>query len=388
MKIASLQLYPVRVAYRIAERSAVVDTGGVSNVLVRLTTDDGLDGWGEACAASSTATVLAALQSMTPYVLGRSPWEGQVIARDVMVAGRWRYQAMTAAFAFAAIDMALWDLCGQASGQPLYRLLGGALRDTVDYFYYLQWQDDEGLAAQCRAGRAAGYEVFYLKVGEDARRDEQRLEVVRGSIGPTARLRIDANQAWTPVLARRLIERWHRRFDLDMVEGPIAHHPPQLMAELKRTVPVALCADEGLRGEDLAFHTVSAACADVLCLSPYDVGSLRAVQSLAWYAHRLGQSVCKHTWGELGIYAAAMQHLLLSLPNTAEGNQQTAMMMADDVLGEALPIASGPRWGLIEAPGLGVQVDTDKVAAFHEDYQRLGEYPRRRHAEPPRPVAH
>jgi glucarate dehydratase len=61
----------------------------------------------------------------------------EAILRDVFVAGGWQFQAMTGNFAFAGIDMALWDLCGKACGQPLYRLFGGAVRDTVDYFYYL-----------------------------------------------------------------------------------------------------------------------------------------------------------------------------------------------------------------------------------------------------------
>ena len=123
---------------------------------------------------------------------------------------------------------------------------------------------------------------------------------------------------------------------------------------------------------------MSARCADVLCLSPYDVGSLRRVQALAWYAERLGQRICKHTWGELGIYAAAMQHLLLVLPNTTDGHQQTAQLMADDVITDALPIASGPAWGVIDGPGLGVQVDEDKVSTFHASYLEHGEFTRTR----------
>ncbi len=378
MNITSLEVIPVRVPYRVRERSAVVDTGGVSNVLVRVATDDGLVGWGEAAVAASTESVVAALRAMVPFVVGRSPWDSDAIARSILVAGRWRYQAMTAAFALAGIDMALWDLCGRACGQPLHRLLGGASRARVDYFYYLQWDTDEGLAEQCSEGVAAGYTVFYLKVGEDEALDEQRLGLVRETVGTHGRIRIDANQSWAPATARRLIERWHGRFGLDFVEGPVVHHPPAVMRELKRAVPVALCADEGLRGEDQAFAIVSARCADVLCLSPYDVGSLRRVQALAWYAERLGQQVCKHTWGELGVCAAAMQHLLLVLPNATDGHQQTAQLLADDVLHERLPIASGPTWGAIDGPGLGVQVDEDKVAAFHAAYREHGEYPRTR----------
>ena len=156
MKIISVDAIPVRVPYRIRERSAVVDTAGVSNVLVKIVTDDGLTGWGEAAVAASTESIVAAVGAMAPFVVGRSPWDGEIIAQSVLVAGRWRYQAMTAAFALAGIDMALWDLCGRSSGQPLHRLLGGALREQVNYFYYLQWDSDEALASQCRDAVFAG----------------------------------------------------------------------------------------------------------------------------------------------------------------------------------------------------------------------------------------
>ncbi|MEM7295573.1 MAG: enolase C-terminal domain-like protein, partial [Pseudomonadota bacterium] len=234
------------------------------------------------------------------------------------------------------------------------------------------------IEAQCRDGIARGYQVFYLKVGIDAELDEQRLAAVRGIIGPTRKLRIDANQSWSPAQAARLLTRWHAAFDLDFAEGPIPHHPVSMMRDLRARVPVPLCADEGLRGEDRALDVILARCADVLCLSPYDVGTLRRFQTLALLADALGQQICKHTWGELGIYAAAAHHLLLTLPNACEGHQQTAQIMAADVVTSDLPIAAEPNWGLIEGPGLGVEVDEEKVSVFYDAYQRDGEYRRTR----------
>lgn len=69
----------------------------------------------------------------------------------MFVAGAWQFQAMTGDFAFAGIDMALWDLCGKACRQPLYRLFGGAVRDVVDYFHYLSWGSPGEVAEQCRS---------------------------------------------------------------------------------------------------------------------------------------------------------------------------------------------------------------------------------------------
>ena len=95
---------------------------------------------------------------------------------------------------------------------------------------------------------------------------------------------------------------------------------------------------------------------------------------MAQIAHLDGIAVCKHTNGELGITAAAYHHVMMALPNSTLGNQQTATLIADDIIKESLPIATGPRWNAIEAPGLGITVDEDKVARFHEAYLSEGAY--------------
>jgi glucarate dehydratase len=84
--------------------------------------------------------------------------------------------------------------------------------------------------------------------------------------------------------------------------------------------------------------------------------------------------VCKHAHGELGIAAAAAHHVLLTLPRIVEGHQQTATMMADDILAEPIPIALQPRWGIPAGPGLGVEVDEEKLARYHDNYRRIGQY--------------
>jgi glucarate dehydratase len=84
--------------------------------------------------------------------------------------------------------------------------------------------------------------------------------------------------------------------------------------------------------------------------------------------------VCKHTHGELGLAAAAGQHVVLTLPNGVEGHQQTAYLMEHDILAEPIPIASSPRWGTIEGPGLGVDVDDEAVGEAAARYRIEGQY--------------
>jgi L-alanine-DL-glutamate epimerase-like enolase superfamily enzyme len=374
MKIVKLETFPVSIGYSHAELSARVRRGGVSDVIVKLTTDNGLVGWGESCSGADTRSIDAAIQAMAPFVLGRDPWNTEAIAHAVFRTGLWEYRAMTGNFAFAGIDMALWDLCGQDCGKPLYQLFGGAMRESVEYFYYLAQGSAEDLAGQCRRGVAQGYRCFYLKVGVDSAAEEGMLAAIRDTIGAAGRIRIDANEAWSMPAAVKLLNRWDRLFDIEYAEAPVPAAPLTLMQELRQRVSVGICANEGLERQGDVMRMIAGGGADMLCFSSYWVGSLRRFQTLSQTAHLAGIKVCKHTHGEFGLAAAAAQHLLLTLPNVDAGNQQTAAMMTDDILSEKLPIAGGPSWGPIERPGLGVTVDEDKVARYHEAFRREGQF--------------
>lgn len=374
MKIVSLESYPVSIPYSHAERSARVQRGGVSNVVVKLTTDTGLTGWGESCSGADTASIQAAVQAMAPFVVGRNPWDSEAIARDVYRTGLWDYRVQTGNFAYAGIDIALWDLCGKSCGEPIYRLFGGALRQSVDYFYYLATGTPENLTAQCRLGVERGYKCFYLKVGVDERAEEAMLLAIREAIGPDRKIRIDANEAWSLPEATRLIERWHEMVQLDFAEAPVRASPLNLMQALHERTPVALCANEGLGSEGDALRMIEGGGADILCFSSYWVGTLRRFHTLSHLAHLRGLRVCKHTHGEFGIAAAAAHHLLLAIPNLIDGAQQTASVMKDDLLTTALPIAQGPAWGLIQAPGLGIEVDEEKLRHYRRLHEHGGQF--------------
>lgn len=374
MKIERLDCWPVRVAYRHDERSALVSRGGVSDVIVKLTTDDGLVGWGECTRAADVPGIEAAVRAMAPLVVGRDPWRREAIHADIRIGGGWQFQAMTANFAYAGIDMALWDLCGRSIARPLVDLLGGRVRDSVDYFYYLHWDTPEKVAAQGSAGRAAGYRVFYLKVGVDEAAEEAMLIALRAAVGPEGLIRIDANQAWSVADAVRILRRWHELVGIDFAEAPVPIHPESLMLEVKARQPVALCVNEGLWTVQDAVRVIESRCGDYLCFSPYWVGSITEFMWLCRLAAHHGWLICKHTHGELGLAAAAGQHLMLAVPNATIGHQQTAQVMAEDILSTPLPIADSPGWGPIDGPGLGVAIDEHKVASLHADYRAHGEH--------------
>jgi L-alanine-DL-glutamate epimerase-like enolase superfamily enzyme len=373
MKVAHLDFIPVSIPYTHREVSSQVHRDGVTDVIVRVVTDDGLVGWGESCSGANTESILETLKGMAPFVTGRNPWESEAIRAELWHRGIWQFRKPTASFAYAGIDMALWDICGKACGQPLYNLFGGKVRDGANYFYYLARAAREELIQQCREGMNHGFDVFYLKVGLDIEAELNMVRCVRETVGDRAKIRLDANGAWKVNEAVRNLARLDE-YRIDFIEQPVAPDPVTNMQEVRARTPVAICANEGMWTVEEGYRQITRRTADVYCLSSYWVGSLSQFQRLGQVAHLEGLQVVKHTHGELGIAAAAAHHLLLTLPNIVDGNQQTAHVMQDDVLKEPLPIASAPDWGMPRGIGLCLEVDEEKVGRYHQLYRERGQF--------------
>ena len=201
------------------------------------------------------------------------------------------------------------------------------------------------------------------------------LAAVRAAIGPAPQDPHRRQPGLDRARGRPAARRWHEQFDLDFVEAPVPIDPVELMLDLKRRVPVPLCVNEGLWREADACRIIDSRCGDYFASAPTGSARCGASSRSCHAAQAKGWQVCKHTHGELGLAAAAGQHLMLALPNACDGHQQTAQLMADDILAEPLPIATARSWGRIEAPGLGVEVDEAKLARYHQDFLDHGEFP-------------
>src|ERR1035437_6825720 len=297
MKIISCEVTGAKVAYEHREVSSQVERDGVTSGVIRLETDDGLVGWGEACSGADMESVLDSVRSLAPFILGQDPWRPEALKRDAWHRGLWQFREPTGNFAWAGLDMAMADLCGQAAGVPVHGLLGGPMRESVDYFWYLSGDDLDALVSSAALGRSSGYGTFYVKVGRNRRDDLERVFAVRSAIGEQCRLRIDANGAWSFAEARDVLAAMGDAH-LDFVEQPVRQVPRDLLGDLRRVVSVPVAANEGLWSEEQARERIEARVADVYCFSPYWVGSLRGFQRLGHLAYEHGGLVCKHTRSE------------------------------------------------------------------------------------------
>ena len=378
MKIAKIEFIPVSVPYTHRESSSLVQRDGVTDIIVKITTDDGLVGWGESCSGANVESVIEALKSFVPFLVGRDLWNRDALWYDCYHRMIWLYREQTFNFAWAGVDMALWDICGKACGQSICNMLGGQRRDSVNYFYYLPTlYEDSGidlamLEKLCRQGVEQGYTVFYMKTGVHFPSEIKAVEMIRDIIGPDRKIRIDCNEAWTLGEAVRklaILDQWN----LDFAEQPIPTEPMENVIELKQRTPVPLSGNEAMWRRADAWNCIHRRPYEVVCFSSYFVGTLGEFHRVSHAADASGLKVCRHTHGELGLTAAAHHHVMLNLPGIVDGNQQTANMMVDDILTEALPIATQPDWGLIDKPGIGVDVDEDKLEKYHRKYLEQGQ---------------
>ena len=374
MRVAKVEPAIVNIP-NLGEHERPAGRNGVTAVLVRVETDTGLVGWGEGSVGANAESVYEAVRAAVPFVIGHDPWSRQAIADDFFTLGQWNsaWRPAGANYAYAGLDMALWDICGQACGQPLYNLLGGRRRAEVDYYAYVPPGPPEQVAARCRDALARGYSVFYTKVGTDLDRELELVEAMRRVLGPKPKIRIDANCRWSFNEGLRNLARFDR-FGIDFAEAPVPFEPLRNMVEIRSRQPVAISANEGLGTVGSVWECIRARACDVLCFSPFFVGTIADYHRLAHAAHLEGIRVCKHTHNETGIAAAAAHHILLTLPNVVDGNQNSYDTLSDDVLVERLPIRSEPRWGAPRGAGLCIRVDEAKVRRFRDLFEKYGQY--------------
>jgi len=374
MKIDKIDFYPVSVPYKLIEKSSRVYRSGVSDIIIKITTSDGIIGWGEATRTASAKVILETLNAMEPILINKDPWQNLEHEKNIYDDALWHWSPITANLAYGGIDMALWDIYGKQNNQPIYKLIGGNLREEVEYFYYLTWTNLQNLEEQCQEGVNKGYNVFYLKIGKDEKLEEEMIKVVRNTIGSEKKIRLDTNMSWEIHQAKKLINNWHAKYDIDFIEAPVRIEPLSQMIELGKKVNASLCVNEGLWKENEFIDIINSRCGDYLCCSHYYVGSIRKFLNLAYLSNYMGWLICKHTHGELGLTAAIGQHLMLTIPNACQGHQQTAQNMVDDILTEPIPISNGPIWKKIEKSGLGVDVDEEKVLFYNKKFLDDGEF--------------
>lgn len=371
MKITGIRATPVAVPFREPERWAFGGRRGMASILLELDTDEGVTGLGEAPAYPSADIVSAVVRSLEPLVVGEDPFRVERILQRIDAIGTWHHVRATNT-AIAGVEMACWDVVGKASGQPLVNLFGGRVRDEVEYFWYLVRKDPAAMAEDARSAVEQGFGTLYCKVGwGDPSADVAVVEAVRDGAGPDARIRVDANEAWSSGTAIRII-RELARFDIEMMEQPVSGRHLAEMAYVRGRIDVPLLANEATWTRADVLAVIQNGAADVISVDNQMDSGLINMKRAAGIADAAGIPVLKHSLGELGPGTIAGAHLIAATPNFLFANQSYVALLADDILeGGPLTYRNG-RLAVPDAPGLGVVLDPDRVAEYAELFEKEG----------------
>lgn len=348
-----------------------------ATILIDVETDEGITGLGEAPGIPFPEVNQIVIQEFAKQLVGHDPF--QVIAfnqrcLNPAFQGWHRFRSM-ANYALGGIDMALWDIKGKALGQPLHRLLGGAVRDRVNYYGWVARKDPEKEARQAADFKKQGFSVLYLKGGLGLKRDTETLEAIRAAVGWEMAVRIDTNGAWSTGQAIEMITQL-KRFNLDWVEQPVTEADHDGFAIVRSAVAVPLCIDQGAQTNDLAFAAIKRRIADAMCSDPHRMGGMLPFKEIAAMAALANMGICRHAGPEYGVSATACLHAAATIPNLTTGCQTYATMLADDIVNEETRTFEEGCLVVPNRPGIGVTLNYDKVEKYNEMYlkSREGSY--------------
>ncbi len=336
--------------------------------LVRVETDEGITGVGEACPAYEfTGETLWSVQDVIdeylgPAVIGRDPFALEAIHRV------WERELSTVGnqAARAAVEIALWDLQGKALGRPLYDLVGGRSRSALREVIAFGWDEPEALAAKTRAMAALGITVFKVKVGDAPERDEQRVAAVREAAGPHARITVDANQGWwdarTAVRAIKLLE----RYGIEFAEQPVRMDDLEAARFVRERVDVPIALDESVRGPREALACATAGACDMFVVKLMKTGGILNALKVNAIAEAAGITVMLGNMGESSVALSAHFHLGVALANAAHCDADLPWrpggLTHDIGRGLRQDVVDGVSW--IDAPGssgLGIELIEEHV---------------------------
>jgi muconate cycloisomerase len=338
-------------------------------VVVRVHTDEGLVGLGEATVSAlwsgetSKSTVAAITDLIGPALVGLDP------ARITAARGVMDFRIKLNPFTKAAVEMALWDIAGKAAGMPVYQLLGGKVRDLIPTKMMIGAFDVARSRTLAERFLNWGVRCLKVKVGLDLAGDLERVRAVRELAGPDVTITVDANCGWDVTTARLALERL-RPLNLLVAEQPIAPGDNEAMAYLRTVGGIPIMADESVFTLADAWNVLRAHAADVVSVYPGKNGGISASIEIADVAAAAGIACHVGSNLELGIGSAAMLHLACAVPAI------DSVTYPADILGPhyheadllTQPLALNPDGARVpEGPGLGVELDEKQLDRFRVD---------------------
>ncbi|HEX3351148.1 MAG TPA: mandelate racemase/muconate lactonizing enzyme family protein [Acetobacteraceae bacterium] len=369
---------------------------GKNLLFCRVETEDGLYGWGEAYVTRGKERVIeSCIHAMAEYVTGRSAFSirhtAQVLFEDFAI----RRVSMELLSAWSAIEIALWDILGKRTGQPVYNLLGGKSRARVRV-YANGWSEGVDIDTNIRHAQrlkqlgftAAKFDPFPgpWRSFVDPRDEDHAIAFVRQmrtAMGPEFELLIEAHRRFAPShaisIGRRLAE-----FGITWYEEPCLADNVELLCEVRRAVPIPIVTGEALYSKEQFFQVLERRAADILNPDICACGGITALMDLSAMAQPQAVVMAPHNYNSVLMGLAATVHVCAVIPNFRIAEYFVNFTEpCEAVSTQRIEVKDG--WAeLPETPGLGVEIDVAKLRThpyrefahkkLTEDWQ---EYPRK-----------
>lgn len=368
MKITHIETFPVQVP--INPQRAIKSGRGYHTtspfLMLKVHTDEGIHGLGEVpCtpgwSGEDNITAAHFIQKvLAPQLIGEDPTQIERLTNKM------RAVLANNPFTRSGVEIAFWDILGKVAGLPVYRLLGGAVRDFVTTKFSVSGLEPPQAAELAAWAVAQGFRTMKVKVGIEPEQDVARVRAVREAIGPDVRLGIDANGGWSPRVAIQTIRRLYD-YNIFFAEQPVPDLDVAWLADVRANVQVPVMADESVYTLQSAMSVVRAGAADVLSVYVSKGGGIGPARKIAAVAEAAGLTCTVGSNLELGVASAAMIHLAMATPGIGAEEFPCDILgpffYEDDLLVESLPIQGGSARPF-ERPGLGVELDEKKLAKY------------------------
>jgi muconate cycloisomerase len=381
MKITHIETIPIRLPTRRVHQWASLTTPIGVYVIIKLHTDEGLVGLGEAPVlkdwggdygkyfGETPQTAAHVINDfLAPSLKGQDPrrFEAVHVLMDKSVQGY--------PYCKAAIDAALYDVVGKAMNVPVYQLLGGCFRDRVSIAHSLGLMEIEKAVEEALQAKSEGVKTIKLKGGVDPKRDVDLVRQMRKALGPEIKICVDANQGYaTPKIAVQVTKAM-AEYDLLYMEQPV--EGIDRMAEVAKRVDTPIMADESAWTPQDVLEIAQKKAADIISIYTTKPGGMFKAKKVAAVAEAAGLPCNVNGSVETGVGNAANLHLAAStgivtlgsvIPvSTPEGKVRkgiAGIYYQDDIIEDAFDFSDGDIL-VSSKPGLGIELDEDKLEFY------------------------
>jgi L-alanine-DL-glutamate epimerase-like enolase superfamily enzyme len=363
MIITKIETFPLRIPFKQGQTSAAAAWGdknlpAADSLLVKVTTDQGLEGWGEAFGFRSVMSARLAIgELIAPLCVGQDADRIAPLMLDVQKKLHVFGRSGALIYGMSAVDIALWDIAGKSANAPIYRLLGGSHADLTCYASLVRYSNPALVRAHVRRATEGGFHSLKLH--------EIELSAVRAAreeVGPAVELMLDVNCPWTLIEARKSAEAL-QEFRLKWLEEPL--WPPENyegLAELRRNCGIPIAAGENVSGLMEFERLMSARAVDFVQPSPAKMGGITELSKVFPLAAVHNVAVMPHTFYDGPGLLAAM-HATAALGNADALIEWRYFDLEAQLYGGALRPERG-RISVPQGPGLGIEPDHDVIRAY------------------------